>query len=318
MTSRDADNGMFALTIGGANIDIHGRSSDTIKFRDSNPGHIRTSPGGVARNVAENLTRLGVDSRLVSIVGNDHYGRMLLRLSREAGVDVEAVQITNLAPTSTYLSVLDDSGEMQVAISDMSIVDLLTAEKMQPLKPFFKRASLIVLDTNLGESALDWLTDCFAEKPIFADTVSTSKAVRLSPYLSAIHSLKTNVIEVEALTGQPARTPDQLRRLANGLHADGIVRLFVTLGDQGVFFSADDKQAFRKPIQSEQTVLNTGGAGDAFLAGLAYSWLEELTLDDSVQFALAAAAIAVEHAATNNPSLSVAAVASALDKHANA
>ena len=75
----------FVAVIGGANIDIHGKSNDTLQERDSNPGQVHTSAGGVARNIAENLARLGVDCRLITAVGKDHHGQMLLRLARDAG-----------------------------------------------------------------------------------------------------------------------------------------------------------------------------------------------------------------------------------------
>jgi len=194
----------FVVVIGGANIDIHGKSDQPLRSNDSNPGSVHTSAGGVARNVAENLVRLGVDCRLVSAVGNDHHGQVLLRLSREAGVDVQHVLEIASAPTSTYLSVLDDSGDMQVAISDMSIIEHVNADRLRSMQPMLQQSALIVIDSNLPDDALSWLADSFADKPIFADTVSTIKAPRLKPYLPSIHTLKTSTIEAEALTGLDA------------------------------------------------------------------------------------------------------------------
>jgi len=119
----------FIAAIGGANIDIHGKSNKALRGKDSNPGTVHTSAGGVARNVAENLARLGVDCRLISAIGDDHYGQMLMRLCREAGIDMQYVQEFASAATSTYLSVLDDTGDMPVAVADMSIIDNLSAER---------------------------------------------------------------------------------------------------------------------------------------------------------------------------------------------
>ena len=204
--------------VGGANIDIHGKSNQPLRSKDSNPGSVHTSAGGVARNVAENLARLGVDCRLVSAVGNDYHGRMLLRLSQEAGIDVQHVQEIASAATSTYLSVLDDSGDMQVAIADMSIIDHLNAKRLKSLQPMLQQSSLMIIDSNLPGDALAWLGDNFADKSVFADTVSSSKAPRLKPCLSSIHTLKTSAIEAEALTGLDAQTPEQLSHVASHLH----------------------------------------------------------------------------------------------------
>ena len=71
----------YVLGIGAANMDVHGKSRVPIVMRDSNPGHLRTSAGGVTRNVLENLSRLGVRTKLVSAVGADLYGEMVLRSS---------------------------------------------------------------------------------------------------------------------------------------------------------------------------------------------------------------------------------------------
>lgn len=305
----------FVAVVGGANIDIHGRSKQPLCSNDSNPGSINTSAGGVARNIAENLARFGIDCRLVSAVGNDHYGQMLLRQSKEAGVNVQDVLEIDSAPTSTYLSVLDDTGDMQVAIADMSIMEQLTAERLQPAKPMLQEAAMLVIDTNLPDNALAWLATTFTDKPIFADTVSSSKAPLLRPYLSSVHTLKSSAVEAEALTGLEARTPAQRSSLARHLHTQGVERVFITRGDQGVFYSTNqgELQGDQKLPREEQAVQNAGGAGDAFIAGLIYTWLEEQTLQDSLQFALTAADITLSHTATSNPALSLATVRHAME-----
>lgn len=303
----------FVAVIGGANIDIHGKSNKALRGKDSNPGTVHTSAGGVARNIAANLARLGVDCRLITAVGNDHHGQMLMRLSRAAGVDTQYVHEIAAAPTSTYLSVLDVTGDMQVAIADMSIIDRLSAERLQQRQAMLQQSSLIVLDCNLPDDALAWLTGTFTDKPIFVDTVSTTKAIRIRPYLHSIHTLKTSTIEAEALTGMEARTQTQMRRIAGQLHTDGVQRLFITRGDKGVFYSSGGAQGVQKLPRDSREIHNAGGAGDAFLAGLAYAWLEDRALDDSIRFALAAADITLSHPASSSPVLTLDAVNIAME-----
>jgi pseudouridine kinase len=295
----------FVTVIGGANIDIHGKSQRALLAEDSNPGSVHISAGGVARNIAENLARLGVDCRLISAVGKDHHGQMLLRLSREAGIDMQHVLVTASAPTSTYLSVLDHTGKMQVAIADMNIIDQLNVEFLKPQQAMLSQSALIIVDTNLDTDSIAWLTKSFATTPIFADTVSATKALRLKPHLRFIHTLKTGTLEVEALTGLRARTRKQLNNVADQLHDDGVERVFITRGEHGVFYSSHDGRGTQSLNRDDREIDNVGGAGDAFLAGLAYSWMEDWSIDQTVQFALAAADITLSHAATNNPSLSI-------------
>lgn len=297
----------FVVSIGGANIDIHGKSRDALRPKDSNPGRVMTSAGGVARNVAENLARLGIDSRLVSAIGNDSHGDLLLQLSRDAGVDMQYVQQFSSASTSSYLSVLDRAGDMQVAISDMDVMQKLDARRLQSIRAMLRQASLLIIDTNLSTEALAWIADNCSSQTIFADTVSTSKAPRLRPVLHAIHTLQSGASEAESLTGLPARTDAQLKHIAKALHDEGVKRVFVTRGKRGAFYSDGNSMASIRQ-KTLRTVRNAGGAGDAFLAGLAYTWLENRSVEESARFALAAAQLTVAHSATSSPALTLAAV----------
>ena len=146
----------FVVAVGGANIDICGAPMARLRRRDSNPGAVRTSPGGVARNVAENLARLGVDARLVSAVGRDSHGDLLLDQGRAAGIDMSHVQKLDGERTSTYVSILDEEGDMLMAINDMGIVDRIDVARLQEVGDLLKQASMVVCDTNLGEEALKW------------------------------------------------------------------------------------------------------------------------------------------------------------------
>ncbi len=308
----------FIAVIGGANVDILGSPLKALRLQDSNPGTVSTSPGGVARNIAENLARLGSDCRLISAVGNDQYGQMLLQQGREAGIDMRHVATLESAPTSTYMSVLDQSGDMHVGISDMTIINALGPDHLRTHETLLKQAALIVVDTNLGQNALAWLTDTFADGVLFVDTVSTTKAIKIKPYLHAVHTLKPGLTEAEAIAGMKAKSVRQLPRLADWFHTKGVRRLFITLGDKGVFYSADDQQGIAKPPVNPDRMRNAGGAGDAFLAGLAYSWTKDWSLEKSIQFGLAAASVAMSHTMTNSPDLSLVTVNRIIEnKHAD-
>ena len=216
------------------------------------------------------------------------------------------------APTSTYLSVLDAAGDMQVAINDMSIVERLGPDQLRPQKAMLRQSSLIIVDCNLASDALAWLTRTFSSIPLFVDTVSAAKARRIKPHLQAVHTLKASASEVETLTGRPASTKAQLRAVAQILHAEGVQRLFITRGAKGVFYSTPDEQDFASPLLARDKVRSTGGAGDAFVAGLAYAWLKDWPLDRTLRFALTAADITLASPATSSPALSVSAITRAM------
>jgi pseudouridine kinase len=298
----------FVAVIGGANMDIHGSPGARLRKHDSNPGTVHTSPGGVARNIAENLARLGADCRLIAPVGNDHHGQLLMKQGDAAGIDMQNMLQFDAANTSTYLSVLDDCGDMFVGISDMSILDLLNAERLRTHEKMLQQASLVIADTNLTDNALGYITRTCADQTLFVDTVSTTKALRIKPYLDAVHTLKPSLIEAEELAGIRAPTNKELPGLAAWFHERGVRRLFVTLGARGVFYSTQDAQGIEASANSLEHPVNAGGAGDAFVAGLAYAWLKQWPLLKSVRFAIATATLALTDAATINPNMSATAV----------
>ncbi|MBT6330219.1 MAG: kinase, partial [Kordiimonadaceae bacterium] len=198
----------YAVVIGGANMDIYGSANEDIRLKDSNPGRVTTSPGGVARNIAENLAKLEVSCHLIAAVGNDLYGDKIIQHAKTAGINVEHILRVGDANTSTYLSVLDNDNDTMVAISDMDIVDHLTPKKLKSHDKLIKQAAVIVADTNLSEEALHYLSDrCFGQ-PLFVDTVSAAKACRIKPFLKSVHTLKTNRLEAETISAMPASKND--------------------------------------------------------------------------------------------------------------
>lgn len=292
----------YTVVIGGANMDIVGRPFKNLQNGDSSPGDIFCSPGGVGRNIAENLARMGSDTRLATALGKDTYGQMILDSCLCSGVNTQACLEFSDANTSIYLSVLDSNGDMYVAIADMEIIQRLDASVLKASFDMLRRAELLVLDTNLPESSLQYLLSTFNDKPIFVDTVSCAKASKLKPYLSSIHTLKPNLKEAIQLSGITINDNAQLPKLVDWFHKKGVQRVFLSLGCKGVFYSDKNEQALVSAIPT--SIINANGAGDAFLAGLVHSWLQRWTILQSTKFAMAAAVATLSHAKTINPSIS--------------
>ncbi|MDA0708049.1 MAG: PfkB family carbohydrate kinase [Proteobacteria bacterium] len=298
----------YAVIIGGANMDICGAPSNTFRVQDSNPGTVTLSPGGVARNIAENLALLGVQCRLIAAIGSDHYGDILLEQGQSAGIDMHYMVRLKGQKTSTYLSILDDTGDMHIAINDMVIADLLKPKHLRAHETMIKRASLIIADTNLSKETLAYLTETFAGQHLIIDGVSTTKVARIKPYLNSVHSLKVNGSEAEALCGMRLSKDDMMPKMADWFHEQGIKRVFITLGPKGVFYSDMTERGIITTHNQAKSVVNASGAGDAFVAGIAYAMLQNWDIIGSVQFAVSAANVAMNHQSTINPAMSLAAV----------
>ncbi|TDR73083.1 PfkB family carbohydrate kinase [Paludibacterium purpuratum] len=296
----------YVVLLGGANMDIRGSTPAPLRFADSNPGRVSCSPGGVARNIAENLARLGADCRLISCVGDDLYGRSLLEATQRSGVDVRPCLVLPDAVTSTYLSIHGPDGDMSIAINDMEILARLDAGTLAPQRELVRHAGLIVADTNLSSEALAWLFAEARDTPVFVDTVSAFKAERIRPWLAQIHTLKPNRLEAATLSGLPLDTAHDVPAVADWFHRQGVRQLVLSMGGDGVFFSNGAEQGWSPSPTVE--IVNATGAGDALMAGLAWGWLQEMLLPDTLRLAQACAALTLSCAATNNPTLSLAAV----------
>ena len=297
----------FVLAVGAANLDITAAPQMPTLPGDSTPGQIRCAAGGVARNVAENLARLGCAVQLLSPVGDDLQGRSLLETSRAAGVDVAHCWVLGGQATSTYLSLHGVDGEMQAAVNDMAILDCVTAQLLLPQSALVRAAELLVLDCNLPAAALQWLFERAPNVPLFVDPVSVFKCVRLLPWLHRVHTLKANRVEAQALCGMALDDDIALPRAASWFHARGVQQLVLSLGARGMFWSSRDGRCGWQTALPV-TVVGATGAGDALLAALVQQYLQRQALPQAVRFAAACAALTLSVPQANCPHLSVAAV----------
>ncbi len=191
----------YVTVVGGANLDISGAPFKELIQRDSNPGLVTSSPGGVGRNIAENLARLGVPVKLLTVVGDDVNGTSLLEDTARAGVDIGQVRRVSDAPTGVYLSVLDDNGDMAVAVSSMEILKRLDAGYLRENEKTLKEGRLTVFDANLTVEALEVATGLIAGHKMVLDPVSVTKALQVRGLLGRFYCIKPNRRESEALTG---------------------------------------------------------------------------------------------------------------------
>ncbi len=301
----DSGNAPRVVAVGGANMDISVTTPTPLMSQDSTPGQILCAAGGVARNVAENLARLGVSTRLISAVGDDVFGQRVREVTAAAGVDVSALQVVSGQRSASYLSLHGPDGDMAIAVNDMDILRQLTPALLQTLAPVMGDADAVVADCNLPPETLGWLLDHVTHAPIFVDAVSAIKCTRLVPHLPSIHTLKVNRLEAQALSGIPVHGIDGAQRAALRLRAMGVRQVVVSLGADGVCWCDATGQTGHVAARPNVLIVNTTGAGDALLAGLVHAQLAGQSLGLAVQWACACAEITMGCAQANAPTLSV-------------
>jgi len=293
----------YVTVIGGANVDIQGFSYRKIIFNDSNPGNIKFSLGGVGRNIGENLVKMGIDTKLISVVGKDYFGTKILEEAVKIGLDMKDSMILEDSSSSMYLSVLDERGDMVVAISSMDIYEKMTIDFIKQKKQVINGSRFCIIDTNIPREVIEYIATNHDEVDFFLDTVSTTKSKKVKDIIGYFHTIKPNKIEAEILTGIEINTDDDLKRASECLLKKGVKNVFISLGQSGVFYSDGHKMNHIKIPKIK--AVNATGAGDAFMAGLAYGYYYGMDIEETAKFAVAASIIAVSHEDTINPYMSV-------------
>jgi len=299
------------VVIGGSNIDIAGKPGGDLVRANSNPGQVSFSFGGVARNVAEALAKLGASTTLLTAVGDDAYGRELLAGCVDAGVDTSLAHTSKRYPTSIYLSILTREGELDSAVNDMGVIAELSPAFLRDHRRLIGGAALTVADTNLDRSTLEALLHADRSGPLLVDGVSASKVVRLTGLLDRIDVLKLNRLEAEVLTGTELRDERSAMKALDKLLGEGVNTVYLTLGASGMVWGGSRAEASEQ--RGEVTlptvdVVNANGAGDVCTAALAFSILQENGLEESARFAVAASVLALRSESTTPKQLNLSTV----------
>lgn len=296
----------YIAGIGGANMDIHGRSDQPLIMRDSNPGTLHTSLGGVCRNICENLARLGEDVRLVTVVGDDVHGRSILTGCEQAGIDMSAARVLQGERSSSYISVMDSGGDMLLAMSDMHIIKKLDERLVDDSRALLCGAELVVCDGNLSARAVDRLTS-ICDRPLYVDPVSTAWAKELRPFIGRFDTVKPNRMELAALTDRPVGTMTEIEDACDVLLAQGVRRVFVSMGADGMLYKGPEGMIYERSLPFGGMV-NATGAGDAAMAGIIHATKRGFDARRIVQYAMAAGMVAIASPDTISRRMSSAAI----------
>lgn len=281
------------VCIGGAVVDRKLHLLAPAVPATSNPARSATASGGVARNVAENLLRLGVEVALVSRVGADDAGSALLAHLSGLGVGVQGVTVVPGAATAQYVAVLDPAGDLVIGVADMGVLDGVGPADVDAAWP--SPPAWVVADCNLSRAAL---AEVLARSrttgvPVAVDAVSTPKVARLPRDLTGIAVLFCNHDEAAALLAAHGRdTGGDDAQLALRLREAGAGAVVLTRGADGVVL-ADTGGAGTVPA-CPATAVDVTGAGDALVAGTVAALAAGRSLADAVGVGTLVAARTVE------------------------
>ena len=294
------------LVIGSAGIDVKARAQESLHWDTANFGEVHTSVGGVARNMAENLARLEVDTLLLTAVGKDECGRRVIRQSKERGVICQHARALDSVHTGGTVSLLNDDGEPLVMISDFEAMRRVDANYLWKHEALFAGAVMIVIDATLSEEALATVFELADRYNVrfCDDPTMPALAVRLVDYLPRLYLVSPNGDETTALCGlpNPAQNRESAIDAARHLVSLGVQIAVVTLGEQGVAYADGSGGGFIRALHTQ--VVDPTGAGDAFSAAVIFGLLNEVTVDEAMRLGMTAASLTLQSRETVLPELS--------------
>ncbi len=295
------------LVIGASGSDVIGRAHGPIQSGTSNPATVHMSYGGVAHNVAKNMAHLGLDTVLITAVGDDSAGVALLNELHADGVDVEHSITVEGGRTGGYVAVLDEHGGLHLGLDNMGLIARITPQHLRSCYDLFKRAAAVVIDTNLSPKAIrSAITHAQrAGTPVVADPTSMSLASRLKGHLSDLWMIMPNENEAGVFCPGPVPHANRERALeaADFLVMQGVGIAIVTMAEFGVVYASNEIFGHVPAVQTE--ILDPTGAGDAMTAALLFGLLNEIPLDESVRLGVAAAALTLQSLGSTAPNLSL-------------
>ncbi|XP_072256317.1 uncharacterized protein [Pyxicephalus adspersus] len=315
------------VVIGGINVDFIAKAAqDKMEFGgQTNPGQVHQSFGGVGRNLADCLSRLGVRPLFISALGQDDLSRSVLQYC--CHMDMQGVAHLKGHNTATYCAVITGSGELSLGVGDMEIHQQITEKHVSQFVDSLRQSCLVCLDGNVPVSTIQYVCEiarqnrvpvCYeptdidkASKPFTSD--SWTALTYISPNLKELISINRTLgysVDLD-VPGELDDIIDMAITLSLPL-LENLHCIIVTLGAHGVLLcghscngalslhpkdktSQGDLCAVHYPAApiSAEEIVNVSGAGDSLMAGLLSGILAKLDTDTCVRMGLLAARLSL-------------------------
>ncbi|XP_022103567.1 pseudouridine-metabolizing bifunctional protein C1861.05-like isoform X2 [Acanthaster planci] len=339
-TTQDGKRQGRPVVIGGSNVDLMSsiRSQEIIYGDGTNPGSINVSLGGVGRNVADCMTRLGASPLFLSAIGRDSQGDMLLSLSSH--MDTSCISVLDRYSTATYSCVLNSDGQLIIAVGDMDISSQITPEYVSQFEEELQSAPLVCIDGNIPTETIEYVCKFCDQNsiPVWYEPTCIDKSIK--PFRSdcwkSLSYISPNVKELcmiaDHLSGK-AVTPFQDRftlqekmdmsiELSQKL-LHHIYCVVVTLGEDGVLVcrnadahhpflvgstslreTTSRKSAVHYPACTAEKMASVSGAGDCLAGGMLAGIVRQASANECMLSGLIAARASIQSYLTVPPTIS--------------
>ena len=295
----------YVIGIGACNVDVYGSSRIPIRTHYDHQADIRSSVGGVMRNIICNFTLLGGNGRLITAYGSDSYGKTILEDCQHNGIDLKDSLYVEGASSGIFLQVQDENNDMYLALCDMSVLEHLTPEYILRLEKTICNARTVIIDPSLRNDTIEEILRlCKDRVPVCLDPISDNYALKMRPYAGSFSLIKPNLHELEDLSGMKIRNEKDQEEACESLLRQGTEKIVVSLGKDGILYM-DGTRKIRRKFPEEKHMVNASGAGDALMAALIYGEVNGLSIDETIDLGLAAGIAAIRSSTTINEKMSI-------------
>jgi len=289
-----------AILIGGAHIDIAGMPLHKLRKGEKNHGNVTFTAGGVAFNTARYLSRLGIDTSLITLACDDAHAEIVRQACTRHNIDISHSLQLNGCSTPKYLYISDVDGETYFGISDIQMYEKITPAFLQTKIDLINTYSLCYIDANLSREALEYLMN-HVTIPVVIDPVSPDHCAKLTDMIHKAYAIKPNEKELKALCGISPDTESGMQAARKHFIAKGVKEVYFSLGERGLFYgNADASGQISHRIEN---IINTNGAGDAMTAGIIYGLLNGYEIEKTALCGTAAACISLQSSAEDESTI---------------
>lgn len=291
------------IVIGGVKGTITVNAFEQMMAAQQNPGKVSISYNGTGRNIAENLGRMGTDTALAAVAGNDITGRGAKLQMEELGVDTQFFHLLEGQNTAMNVAVLNIIGDLEFAVDNTDAYQCMSKEIIDEAKDRLDEAKIICADGSLPQETLKHLTE-ITDTPLFFDPHTEEDAEKAKDFIGKFHTIKPNRGEASVLCGMEIFSEEQLMAAGQWLADQGVHRIFITLSGGGVYYKEGFTEGILRPDQV-LAFINEEGAGDAFSAAILDGTVRGMdNVKDLAAYGMKAAAIALEGKEPVNPLMS--------------
>ncbi len=297
----------LAVIIGASSLDVVGLPSTDLQEGGSIAGDAYISYGGVARNIAENLANLGQPVSLISVTGEDEFGKCLLDHLANSGVDISCCMRCANCRTGVYMAMVTGEGKRTHALADRQNMKQITSQYLENQDELFKNAGFIFFDANILPGAIRTVLKIARRYniPLGADPASILLTPRLKNILPHLDLITPNSREAAAILGwesEPATQPETMRA-ARALVDRGVKTAIIPMGEKGVCYATSETSGHIPSILTQ--VIDPTGAGDALTSVVLYGLINDFSVDDAVRLGVSAASLTLRKFGSVLPNLNM-------------